>query len=331
MTIISPTRKTVDQIKSQLLNPALTSHFQAWFTPPTEVISWMKEQSDLGYGSPYSGGIFNGDAISIACMDASLPGSSMMTHEQNNDFHGVTQRHVYRRDYGSGVDFTFMVDNNHQLLFFIENWLRFIVNERIPGDPKANQDYPSMESSASYSRVRYPSEYKTFDGLYITKYERDYESSLGCCYKFIDAFPVSVTSMPISYEASQLLKCTVTFTYSRYYLTPLTEIAPPEPQALTPSVSSPTEPLRDDIGIWVFSWAAQNYSILQPNQKLIVDKYLQAYPPGSAARAALRQRAITGNYTVPGPNPLGPSITGKPGSGPGPLIIANKPLKNINF
>ena len=39
-------------------------------------------------------------------------------------------------------------------------------------------------------------------------------------YTFINAFPLSIASMPVSYESSSLLKCTVSFTYSRYSTTP---------------------------------------------------------------------------------------------------------------
>jgi hypothetical protein len=38
-------------------------------------------------------------------------------------------------------------------------------------------------------------------------------------YQFINAYPISINSMPVSYDASQLLKCTVSFTYSRYVIT----------------------------------------------------------------------------------------------------------------
>ena len=39
-------------------------------------------------------------------------------------------------------------------------------------------------------------------------------------YTFIDAFPRAISSMPVSYEASDLLKCTVSFSYTRYSAKP---------------------------------------------------------------------------------------------------------------
>jgi len=37
-------------------------------------------------------------------------------------------------------------------------------------------------------------------------------------YGFVKAYPISINSMPVSYEASSLLKCTVSMTYIRYYI-----------------------------------------------------------------------------------------------------------------
>jgi hypothetical protein len=35
-------------------------------------------------------------------------------------------------------------------------------------------------------------------------------------YNFIKAYPISIDSMPVSYEGSTILKCIVNFTYIRY-------------------------------------------------------------------------------------------------------------------
>ena len=37
-------------------------------------------------------------------------------------------------------------------------------------------------------------------------------------YKFIRSFPISINSMPVSYDSSSLLKCTVSMSYIRYVL-----------------------------------------------------------------------------------------------------------------
>ena len=41
----------------------------------------------------------------------------------------------------------------------------------------------------------------------------------GLTYNFVRAFPIAVASMPVSYDASSLLKCTVSMSYIRYYIT----------------------------------------------------------------------------------------------------------------
>jgi hypothetical protein len=37
-------------------------------------------------------------------------------------------------------------------------------------------------------------------------------------YVFKQAYPISMNSIPVSYENSDLLKCTVSFSYTRYYI-----------------------------------------------------------------------------------------------------------------
>ena len=51
----------------------------------------------------------------------------------------------------------------------------------------------------------------------ITKFEKNIESTL--LYEFVNAFPKSITSMPVTYGAAELLKITVTFNYDRYIVT----------------------------------------------------------------------------------------------------------------
>ena len=209
----NPEKKVLSNLKASILKPALTSHFQCWFNPPQSVINWTDEHRiKAGLGSGYKD---NAEFYSLSCSEASLPGSSLATHELNNDFTGVTERHVYRRQYDNSADFTFYVDHDYDIIFFFENWMSYIVDEQYTGrDGSQNQ---GIENSNFYYRVNYPGTgnkgYKTT--IFLKKFERDYSGRV-LQYRFLNAYPISIASMPVSYEASQLLKCTVSFNYSRY-------------------------------------------------------------------------------------------------------------------
>ena len=53
-------------------------------------------------------------------------------------------------------------------------------------------------------------------GLKVIKFERDLKSQLQ--YTFVNSYPRSITSMPITYDGSSLLKCSVQMTYMRYVI-----------------------------------------------------------------------------------------------------------------
>jgi hypothetical protein len=98
-----PFRKGVDRIKASLLNPALTSHFDVYIGLPPALPGYLR-QNGLDYNSVVQ------EQIQLSCTEASLPGSSLATHEINGDFTGVTERHAYRRVYDDRIDLTFYVD-----------------------------------------------------------------------------------------------------------------------------------------------------------------------------------------------------------------------------
>jgi hypothetical protein len=210
MVAPNPVKKSVSDLKASLLRPALTSHFQCWFNPPNAVRDWVQQRASAGIGNGY-----DGEFVSLSCSDATLPGSSLATHEINNDFSGVTERHVYRRQYDDRADFTFYVDHDYNIIQFFENWMSYIVNEQASG---------GVDSTNYSYRVNFPDQYKST--IYIKKFERDYVGRV-LQYRFINAYPISITSMPVSYESSQLLKCTVSFNYSRYVIGGGENIIPP--------------------------------------------------------------------------------------------------------
>ena len=77
-------------------------------TTPGFVIDYLRDKgfnytSDDGYN------------VELSC-NVQLPGSSFSTHEQRNDYSGVTERMVYHREYDTNLSFTFMVNNQYDVL-----------------------------------------------------------------------------------------------------------------------------------------------------------------------------------------------------------------------
>ena len=77
----------------------------------------------------------------------------------------------------------------------------------------------SFDDRNNFTRFRYPNDYKKI--ISITKFERDFlkkpnesRESYGSftnqtllTYKFIDAFPVNINAVPLTYEVVRLLRC----------------------------------------------------------------------------------------------------------------------------
>jgi hypothetical protein len=187
--------KTMQQIKNNILSPALTSHYGVEIGIPNALRGMLSN----------AGG--QQTQLNLMCTEATLPGSNLATMEINNNFTGVTERHAYRRVFDDRINLTFYVDSQNYLpIRFFEAWQSYIMNE--------NQNDP-RRSDYSY-RTRYPDGDGgyTATGLRVKKFERDYRNEL--TYEFVKSYPISITSMPVSYDTSSLLKCTVAMTYLRY-------------------------------------------------------------------------------------------------------------------
>ena len=199
----------VSDIKANLLRPATTSHFEVEIPIIDELSKWR--------------GVGKQDKINLMCSEASLPGSSLATFETNNDRTGVTERFVHRRIFDERIDFTFYVDAGlYQPIKFFEQWIDYITGAATEGENQLNTaDY--------HYRMKYPNDYIAGQGLKITKFEKDHLNPL--TYEFIRSYPLSITSMPVSYDGSSLLKCSVSMTYVRYIIQNLDKVyaLPPSP------------------------------------------------------------------------------------------------------
>ena len=199
MAGVRPERLTLSDIKSRLLNVSQSSLYRLTLSVPQAVRNKLS-LSSVDY-----------DNISLLCCEAALPGSSLTTHEVNNDYHGVTEKMAYRRMYDETIGLTFYVDRSYKIVELMETWMNYI-----SGMNDANL---YKDPYVSY-RMAYPNSYK--NNIYLTKFERDHFSSQSNLvrttldYTFVQAFPLALTSMPVSYEGSDVLKCSVSFNFMRY-------------------------------------------------------------------------------------------------------------------
>jgi hypothetical protein len=224
----SPRRITNDLVISRLLRPSLTSHFECSINPPS-VAEIRKYYYDNNSGS----------ILNLLCTEASLPGSSILTNEINDDYTGVTERLGYRRQYDNQIDLSFYVDHGtlnggYNAIRLFEAWMRYAMGETSEA-PDKNYNY----------RVRFPdgpTGYRSH--IYVTKFERDFQGNY-LQYGFVQAYPISIASIPVSYDSSQLLKCTVSFTYNRYVLKSMPNSPTREPtQQTAPGIPNPSNPVN---------------------------------------------------------------------------------------
>ena len=207
MAGVRPTKLTVSKIKSRLLNTAQSSLYRLTLQVP-QAVRGRLSLSNLDY-----------DNLNLLCCEATLPGSSLTTHEVNNDYHGATEKMAYRRLYDETIGLTFYVDRNYKIIELLEGWMDYITGI----DNKTAYEDPYI----SY-RMAYPKSYK--NNIYLTKFERDHfmrdHSTSGSTstrtarttldYTFVQAFPIALTAIPVSYDESSILKCNVSFNFIRY-------------------------------------------------------------------------------------------------------------------
>ena len=179
----------------KLQNVAQTSQFLVKFVLPRGDCRRFLRQKGISDR-------FISDNVGLLCSDAVLPGSALATLNTAGDYQGVVERFAHTRNF-TQISFEFYVDNEYKSLRFIEHWMEFITGGSI-GDP--SQD-------TYHFKMRYPDEYKANETR-VVKFERNYSQFLE--YRFIGLFPLSLNSVRVSYNNSQVLKATASFSYDRY-------------------------------------------------------------------------------------------------------------------
>lgn len=148
----------------------------------------------------------------LLCYEATLPGTSLATAEVKDNFMGVSQEFAHTRLY-TDFDFSFYVDDNYNSIRFFEGWIDYISSGS--EDPGPIRDGANPSISNYYRRMRYPDTYKC-QSVTITKFEKNLKNSIK--YSFINAFPKTISAIPVTYGAADILRVTVSFNYDRYLI-----------------------------------------------------------------------------------------------------------------
>ena len=146
----------------------------------------------------------------LLCSDAVLPGSALASLDTRGDYQGVIERMAHTRNF-TQINLEFYVDNEYKSMKFLEHWMEYITGAiRNPAD------------DAYFYQLNYPSEYKSNDTR-IVKFERNYKQFLE--YRFIGLFPLALNSTRVSYNGSQVLKASASFSFDRYICGESTSLA----------------------------------------------------------------------------------------------------------
>ena len=192
--------RRISDFKPTFTNLAQTSHYQVSFAGlPLMLRQHLRVR---GLNSR-----FISETVGLLCNSALLPGSRLATADIIGNHVGVSEKIAHSRLF-TQIQLEFYVDNEYKTLKFLEHWMEFIANGATSRDNRqSNKDY--------YFRMEYPDTYKCNETK-IIKFDRDYNEELE--YKFIGLFPLDLTSTPVKYEQSQVLKATATFSFDRYLM-----------------------------------------------------------------------------------------------------------------
>jgi hypothetical protein len=195
--------KRISDIKPLFGNLALNSQYQVIF-------GGLSKELQLYLGIRGVDPRFISENVGLLCHRASLPGSSVAVSDVVGNYTGVSERFAHARVF-TDIQLDFYVDKEYKTLKFLEHWVEYISSAS--GVDPANPGY--------FYRMRYPTSYKS-NSTKIVKFNRDFKSELQ--YNFIGLFPKDLISASVSYDDSQPLVASCSFSYERYICGPVNSI-----------------------------------------------------------------------------------------------------------
>jgi hypothetical protein len=198
--------RRIADIKPLLTNLAQTSHYEVQFgTLPPQLMGYLSRKGI----NPR----FIAEGAGLLCYSAVLPTTTLGSFTVDGNYMGVQEKFAHSRIY-SEITLDFYVDNNYQILNFLECWMEFIASGSYNNQGLAGENAPINQNVNNYFvRMQYPQYYKA-NQVRILKFDRDYRREIE--YNFRGLFPLNMSSIPVSYVASDTLKVSVSFQYDRY-------------------------------------------------------------------------------------------------------------------
>jgi hypothetical protein len=200
------TPRRISDIKPLMTNLAQTSHYEVKFgsLPP----QLMRYLSGKGIDSG-----FIAESAGLLCYSAVLPTTTLGSFTVDGNFMGIQEKFANSRIY-SEITLDFYVDSDYQMLNFLECWMEFIASGSYNNQGLAGENSPINQNVDGYFiRMQYPAYYKA-DAVRIFKFDRDYRREIE--YNFRGLFPLNISSIPVSYMSSEVMKVSASFQYDRY-------------------------------------------------------------------------------------------------------------------
>ena len=192
---------------------------------------WLeKETSVTASGSDRSQGSDFMQKMAIMCTEAELPGTSFQTSLAVGHHQGIQEEFPNLRQFPP-LNLSFYVDADHVIIEVLEKWMTYI-----------NPISTNKRKLNAFGRFNYPEDYKEI--IHITKFERDAfiddiekennkqqgildslpefrrkPTTKLMSYEFVNVWPTNLSSMRLAYGDSNVLRCSVQFSYDRFFTT----------------------------------------------------------------------------------------------------------------
>lgn len=191
--MVQPRR--ISDFKPTLSNLAGTSHYQVIFGGLPLPLRQHLNVRGVDYR-------FIGETAGLLCSNVSLPGSSNATADIDGHFMGVVEKMATARLF-TEIQAEFLVDSDYKTVKFFEHWIEYMASGS--GEDQSGDGY--------YIRMMYPDEYKS-NQTKIIKFDRDYNAEIE--YTFYGLFPKALNDIGVSYDQTDALRLSVTFSIDRY-------------------------------------------------------------------------------------------------------------------